>query len=126
MRFGSRLWAGILAVGLGVSSGWFSAGAGGSVHRAPTALLVLAAGLSGAGLLVGLVLGCRNHRSWLVPALVLLGSFYAGTWLNSPHHSIAGDALVLALAAIPTCASTALAFAVGQHLAARQAQTPSV
>jgi hypothetical protein len=76
--------------------------------------------------LVGLVLGCRNHRSWFVPALVLLGAFYAGTWLNSPHHSIAGDALVLALAAIPTCASAALGFAVGQHLAARQAQTPSV
>ncbi|PMR61553.1 hypothetical protein C1A38_08615 [Verrucosispora sp. ts21] len=87
----------------------------------------MAVGLSVAGLLVGLVLGRRIHGSWAVPALVLLlAAFYAGTWLNSPYHSVAGDALVLVLAAIPACVSAALGFAVGKYLAARQARTPSV
>lgn len=126
MRFDSRPWTGILAVGLGLPVGWLSAGAGGSVQRAPAAVLVMALGLGGAGLLIGLVSGYGNHGRWFVSALVLLAGFYAGTWLNSPHHSPAGDALVLAISAIPACVGAGLGSAVGQHLATRRPQTPSV
>ncbi|WP_174529043.1 hypothetical protein [Micromonospora maritima] len=121
MRIGSPLTAGILAVGLGMPTGWFAASAGGSIERAPTALLVMTIGLTVAGLLVGLVRGRRNHRIWPV-VLVLLCSFHAGTWLGSPHHSAAGDALVLAVAAAPAGIGAALGIAVGRHLAARRDQ----
>ncbi|MGV9765481.1 MULTISPECIES: hypothetical protein [Micromonospora] len=116
MRFGSRSWLPALAIALGSASGWLSAGAGGSLQRAPTALLVMVVGLGSAGLLVGLVSGRQDGGRWFMPALALLAGFYAGTWLNSPHHSFAGDAVVLALAAIPACVSAALGFAVGPHL----------
>lgn len=53
-----------------------------------------------------------------------LGSFYAGTWLNSPEHSPAGDAVVLVLAAVSSAVGTALGFAAGQHLANRRRSTP--
>ncbi|WP_141684621.1 MULTISPECIES: hypothetical protein [Micromonospora] len=121
MRIGGPPKAGILAIGLGVPAGLLAASAGGSVQRAPTALLVMAVGLTVAGLLVGSAAGLRNHRIW--PAvLVLLCSFHAGTWLSSSHHSVAGDVVVLTVAAVPACLGAALGFAVGRRLAARQAQ----
>ena len=76
-------------------------------------------GLGSAGLLVGLLSGRQDGR-WFMPALALLAGFYAGTWLNSPHHSFAGDAVVLILATVPACVSAALGSAVGPHLASRQ------
>src|SRR5262249_31250798 len=88
MRLDSRAWVGVLAVWLRPLAGWHTAGAGGSVQRAPTAVLVMTVGLGGAGLVVGLLLGLRNRVTWAVTALVLLAAFYAGTWLNSPDHSI--------------------------------------
>lgn len=54
---------------------------------------------------------------WAV--LVLLG-FYTGTWLNSAYHSAVGDALVLILAAVPTCIGTVLGLAAGRYVAARR------
>jgi hypothetical protein len=123
MRLGSHWLTGGLAVGLGVLSGWASAGAGGSIERAPTAVLIMAAGLGTAGLVVGALSGLRRRTAWWA-VLVLLGSFYVGTWLNSPHHSPAGDAIVLVLAAVPTCIGLTLGFAVGRYLATRGPLTP--
>ncbi|MFV2116285.1 hypothetical protein ACFHW0_28665, partial [Micromonospora sp. LOL_025] len=56
-------------------------------------------------------------------ALTLLGSFYAGTWSNSPHHSLVGDAVVLALAAAPTYIAIALGSVGGQYLASNGPST---
>ncbi|WFF05022.1 hypothetical protein O7622_18345 [Micromonospora sp. WMMD1076] len=86
----------------------------------PTALLVILVGLGSAGLLVGLVSGRQGGGRWFMPALALLSGFYVGTWLNSPHHSFAGDPVVMALATVPACVSAALGSAVGPHLATRQ------
>jgi hypothetical protein len=55
-------------------------------------------------------------------ALALLAAFYAGTWLNSPYHSLTGDAVVLVLATIPACISAVLGFVVGRHLATRRVE----
>jgi uncharacterized membrane protein len=77
-------------------------------------------GLGGAGLIVGLLLGLQNYGTWAVTALLLLGAFYAGAWLNSPYHSVLGDALFLLLAAIPAYFGAALGFVVGQHLPTRR------
>ncbi len=120
MRSGSRSWLPASAIALGSTSGCFSAGAGGSVQHAPTALLVMVVGLGSAGLLVGLVSGRRDGGRWFIPTLALMAGFYAGTWLNSPHHSFAGDAVVLGLATVPACVSAALGSAVGVHLASPQ------
>ena len=82
MRSGSRSWLPASAIALGSTSGCFSAGAGGSVQHAPTALLVMVVGLGSAGLLVGLVSGRRDGGRWFIPTLALMAGFYAGTWLN--------------------------------------------
>ncbi|GAB3808115.1 hypothetical protein GCM10027605_39860 [Micromonospora zhanjiangensis] len=122
MRLDNRWPVGGLAVGLGLLSGWVTASAGGSVGQAPMAVLVMAVGLGGAGLVVGALTGRRKQATWWA-ALALLGSFYVGTWLNSPYHSPVGDAVVLVLAAIPTSSGTALGFAVGRYLATRRVPT---
>lgn len=123
MGLGSRWLLGGLAVGLGLLTGWATAGAGGSMERAPTAALIMAAGLGGAGLAVGSLTGLGRQAAWWVTP-VLLGSFYAGTWLNSPDHSPAGDAIVLVLAAVPTGVGTALGSAIGRYLSTRRPSTP--
>lgn len=99
-------------------SGWASAHAGGSIGRAPVAVLIMAAGLGVTGLMVGAMIGRYRRAIWWTP-LVLLGSFYTGTWLGSPHHSPAGDTIVLVLASVPACIGIALGSAFGQHLATR-------
>ncbi|OKJ43421.1 hypothetical protein AMK25_20670 [Micromonospora sp. TSRI0369] len=83
----------------------------------------MAAGLGSAGLAVGLLAGIRKQAtSWAV--LVLLANFYTGTWLSSPHHSMAGDAIMLVLAAVPSGVGTVVGFAAGQYLATPRPSTP--
>ncbi|WP_157740238.1 hypothetical protein [Micromonospora auratinigra] len=110
--------AGALAVGLGGLSGWATAGAGGSMDRAPGAAVIMVASLGGSGLAVGTIAAFRKRATWWA-VLVLLG-FYTGTWLNSAYHSAVGDALVLILAAVPTCIGTVLGLAAGRYVAARR------
>ncbi len=62
----------------------------------------------------------RDGGRWFVPTLALPAGFYAGTWLNSPHHSFAGDTVVMALATVPACVSAALGYTVGVYLASPQ------
>ncbi|WP_281938961.1 hypothetical protein [Micromonospora sp. AKA38] len=118
-----NMWlAGTMALGLGGLSGWATAGAGGSMDRAPAAAIIMVASLAGSGLAVGTLAALSKRTTWWA-ALVLLG-FYTGTWLNSAHHSAIGDALVLVLAAVPICIGTALGLAAGQYVAARRTPTP--
>lgn len=120
MRLSSSGWlAGGLALGLGGLAGFAAAAAGGSIQRAPTAIFVMAAGLGGAALIIGTLVGLTKQPiRWA--AFVLLGSFYLGTWLSSPHHSLVGDMLFLALAAVPTFVAITLGSGVGRYFAARR------
>ena len=98
-------------MGLGLAAGMLTAHAGASPERALGALFALAAGLGPTGLSLGVTLGLVNDRVGVVIAVATaLGSYYVGTWIGSPWHSPAGDALVLLASATSTCLAAAVGF----------------
>jgi hypothetical protein len=114
----SRASAGVVAVLFGLLTGWYSAGAGGSISRAPAAISVMAVGLGGAGLLIGLLLGGQNDgRGRAVALVLLLASYYAGLWMISPFHSLAGDLLVLIISSVPPCLGAMVGFVASRSVA---------
>jgi hypothetical protein len=101
------------AIILGLTSGWLTSVAGGSVDRAPTALTVMAVGLGGAGICLGALLGWVADKVGVsVAVLVLLVAFYLGTWLFSSYHSPVGDALFMIAASVPACLTAIAAFRI--------------
>ena len=110
----------VLASLLGFVTGWLGASVGGSFERAPTALVVIAVGLGSTGLVIGVILGLIEDKPGTVLALVLaLSSFYFGTWMISPFHSIAGDILFVAVSAFPVCIGAIVGFAASGGLRRR-------
>lgn len=74
----------------------------------------MAVGLGGCGLCLGVLLGFVNDRAGTVAGLaVTLAAYYAGLWVASPVHSLAGDISVMIISAVPACVAGAAGFVVG-------------
>jgi hypothetical protein len=105
------------AVALGLVSGWLTSRVGGSLERAPTAVVVMIVTLGGTGLCVGLLLGLFNEPISTAVALVAaLLSYYAASWLFSPFHSVPGDILFMAVSCVPACLAAIAGFLLGRAL----------
>jgi len=105
------------ALVLGFISGWLTARAGGSVERAPSAVLVMTLTLGGTALSAALLLGLRNDARWTAVALAsALASHYAATWLFSPFHSPSGDILFMVVSGVLACLAGGGGFLIGRVL----------
>ncbi|GAA2629292.1 hypothetical protein GCM10010399_71350 [Dactylosporangium fulvum] len=123
MRTLYRIWTALLASGLGLITGWCSAGAGGSWERAPTALLITIVGLGGTGLVVGVMFGViKDQVGALMAATLAFLANYLASWMNSPFHSVAGDMLLMAFDALPLCFGGAIGFTTSYVLRSKADQ----
>jgi hypothetical protein len=103
---------------LGFGSGAVTALVGGSMSRAPHALVAMAVAMGVIGIVIGVIYGRRNEcgSAWATGAVVLT-SYYVAMWVYSSAHSLIGDAVFLVVSSLPLGTTAMISFIVALDVA---------